>query len=56
VGHCYDTGVVLALDAMRKAHEVEVQKEIEKFKAQYLEKLKASPDVRQLRRDHECVQ
>ncbi|KAF4531391.1 hypothetical protein B566_EDAN009632, partial [Ephemera danica] len=42
-----------ALDAMRKAHEVEVQREIEKFKSQFLEKLKSSPDVRLLHREHE---
>jgi hypothetical protein len=38
---------------MRKAHEVEVQREIDKFKSQFLDKLKASPDVRQLHREHE---
>lgn len=42
-----------ALDAMRKAHETELQREVAKFKEEYLSKMHASSDLEALRRDHE---
>ncbi|CAB3382729.1 Hypothetical predicted protein [Cloeon dipterum] len=42
-----------ALEAMRKAHEAEVRKENEKFKAQYMENMKSFIDVRHLLKENE---
>lgn len=44
-----------ALDAMRKAHEAEVQKEISKFKEECLRKVQSSHDIGVLHREHELV-
>lgn len=46
---------ILALDAMRKAHEAEVQKEIVKFKTEYLKKLQSSHDIASLHKEHELI-
>lgn len=46
---------VSALDAMRKAHEAEVQKEIAKFKTEYLKKVQLNHDVGALHKEHEYV-
>lgn len=40
---------------MRKAHEAEVQKEISKFKEEYLRKVPSSHDIGVLHREHELV-
>lgn len=42
-----------ALDAMRKAHETEVQKEIAKFKAEFVRKMHSAQDVSALQKDQE---
>lgn len=42
-----------ALDAMRKAHEQEVQKEIAKFKQEFLKQVQAREDVGVLHKEHE---
>lgn len=42
-----------ALDAMRKAHETEVQKEINKFKAEFLKKMQSNHDIGALHKEHE---
>lgn len=44
---------MLALDAMRKAHEMEVQKEIAKFKAEFIKKMQATHDIGALHKEHE---
>lgn len=44
-----------ALDAMRKAHEMEVQKEIAKFKAEFIKKMQATHDIGALHKEHEYV-
>lgn len=44
---------VIALDAMRKAHEMEVQKEIAKFKAEFIKKMQATHDIGALHKEHE---
>ncbi|GLG98461.1 Uncharacterized protein GBIM_05111 [Gryllus bimaculatus] len=41
-----------ALDAMRKAHEIEVQKEIAKFKAEFMKKVQYSKDFGALHKEH----
>lgn len=42
-----------ALDAMRKAHENEVQKEIAKFKQEFLKQMQARENIGILHKDHE---
>ncbi|XP_066599345.1 protein outspread isoform X3 [Prorops nasuta] len=42
-----------ALDAMRKAHEHEVQKEIAKFKKEFLKQMQAREDIGALHKEHE---
>ncbi|XP_046620410.1 protein outspread isoform X1 [Neodiprion virginianus] len=42
-----------ALDAMRKAHEHEVQKEITKFKQEFLKQMQAREDIGALHKEHE---
>ncbi|XP_054268632.1 protein outspread isoform X2 [Macrosteles quadrilineatus] len=42
-----------ALDAMRKAHEAEVQREVAKFKQEFLNNMRASQDIGALHREHE---
>lgn len=44
-----------ALDAMRKAHEHEVQKEIAKFKQEFLKQMQAREDIGVLHKEHEYV-
>lgn len=44
-----------ALDAMRKAHETEVQREVGKFKAEWLRRMQSSHDITALHRAHEYV-
>ncbi|XP_022184758.2 protein outspread isoform X2 [Nilaparvata lugens] len=43
-----------ALDAMRKAHEAEVQKEITKFKSEFLKKMQSSHDIGALHKEQEA--
>ncbi|XP_067013122.2 protein outspread [Anabrus simplex] len=43
-----------ALDAMRKAHETEVQKEIAKFKAEFIKKMQSTHDIGALHKEHEA--
>ncbi|XP_050443852.1 protein outspread isoform X2 [Adelges cooleyi] len=43
-----------ALDAMRKAHEAEVQKEVSKFKTEFLKKIQSSHDIGALHKEHEA--
>ncbi|PSN31199.1 hypothetical protein C0J52_22102 [Blattella germanica] len=43
-----------ALDAMRKAHETEVQKEIAKFKSEFIKKMQSTHDIGALHREHEA--
>jgi uncharacterized small protein (DUF1192 family) len=40
---------------MRKAHEAEVQKEIAKFKAEFLNKMQSNHDINALHREHQYV-
>lgn len=40
---------------MRKAHEAEVQKEVTKFKTEYLKKIQSNHDIGALHKEHECV-
>lgn len=47
--------MVIALDAMRKAHEAEVQKEVTKFKTEFLKKIQSNHDIGALHKEHECV-
>ncbi|XP_012265785.2 protein outspread isoform X2 [Athalia rosae] len=42
-----------ALDAMRKAHEHEVQKEIAKFKQEFIKQMQAREDIGALHKEHE---
>ncbi|XP_067206469.1 protein outspread isoform X4 [Linepithema humile] len=42
-----------ALDAMRKAHEHEVQKEIAKFKQEFIKQVQAREDIGVLHKEHE---
>ncbi|XP_076233527.1 myosin phosphatase Rho interacting protein outspread isoform X1 [Calliopsis andreniformis] len=42
-----------ALDAMRKAHEHEVQKEIAKFKQEFIKQMQAREDIGVLHKEHE---
>jgi hypothetical protein len=42
-----------ALDAMRKAHETEVQKEIAKFKSEFIKKMQSTHDIGALHKEHE---
>ncbi|XP_033225493.1 protein outspread isoform X3 [Belonocnema kinseyi] len=42
-----------ALDAMRKAHEHEVQKEIAKFKQEFLKQVQAREDIGVMHKEHE---
>lgn len=44
-----------ALDAMRKAHEAEVQKEVTKFKTEFLKKIQSNHDIGTLHKEHEYV-
>jgi hypothetical protein len=44
-----------ALDAMRKAHETEVQKEIAKFKSEFITKMQSTHDIGALHKEHEYV-
>ncbi|XP_024940754.1 protein outspread isoform X5 [Cephus cinctus] len=44
-----------ALDAMRKAHEHEVQKEIAKFKQEFIKQMQAREDIGALHKEHEYV-
>ena len=43
-----------ALDAMRKAHEAEVQREIAKFKDEFLKKMQSGHDIDALHKEHEA--
>ncbi|KAF0771904.1 protein outspread isoform X1 [Aphis craccivora] len=43
-----------ALDAMRKAHEAEVQKEVTKFKTEFLKKIQSNHDIGALHKEHEA--
>lgn len=43
-----------ALDAMRKAHEAEVQKEVAKFKAEYMSKMQSNHDLTALHKQHQA--
>lgn len=42
-----------ALDAMRKAHETEVQKEITKFKSEFIRKMQSTHDIGAVHKEHE---
>lgn len=42
-----------ALDAMRKAHESEVRREVDKFKAEFLSRGAHNPDLSQLSSRHQ---
>jgi hypothetical protein len=42
-----------ALDAMRKAHETEVQKEIAKFKSEFIKKMQSTHDIGTVHKEHE---
>ncbi|CAB0004111.1 unnamed protein product, partial [Nesidiocoris tenuis] len=42
-----------ALDAMRKAHEAEVQKEVAKFKAEFMNKMQSNQDLTALHKQHQ---
>lgn len=44
---------VSALDAMRKAHEAEVQKEVAKFKAEFVNKIQTNQDLSALHKQHQ---
>ncbi|XP_046680312.1 protein outspread isoform X3 [Homalodisca vitripennis] len=43
-----------ALDAMRKAHEAEVAREVAKFKKEFLANMRTGQDIGQLHREHEA--
>ncbi|PNF35189.1 hypothetical protein B7P43_G07654 [Cryptotermes secundus] len=43
-----------ALDAMRKAHETEVQKEIAKFKSEFIKKMQSTHDIGAVHKEHEA--
>lgn len=43
-----------ALDAMRKAHESEVQREIAKFKEEFIRKMQSSHDLTAIHKEHEA--
>uniref|UniRef100_A0A146M5E8 Protein outspread n=1 Tax=Lygus hesperus TaxID=30085 RepID=A0A146M5E8_LYGHE len=43
-----------ALDAMRKAHEAEVQKEVAKFKAEFVNKMQSNQDLSALHKQHQA--
>ncbi|VVC44570.1 Hypothetical protein CINCED_3A020537 [Cinara cedri] len=43
-----------ALDAMRKAHEAEVHKEVTKFKTEFLKKIQSNHDIGALHKEHEA--
>ncbi|XP_063226112.1 protein outspread isoform X2 [Bacillus rossius redtenbacheri] len=43
-----------ALDAMRKAHETEVQREIVKFKNEFIKKMQSTHDIGALHKEHEA--
>nr|CAD7406882.1 unnamed protein product [Timema cristinae] len=43
-----------ALDAMRKAHETEVQREITKFKNEFIKKMQSTHDIGALHKEHEA--
>lgn len=40
---------------MRKAHEAEVQKEVTKFKTEFLKKIQSNHDIGALHKEHEFV-
>jgi len=42
-----------ALDAMRKNHQVELEREMEKFKVDFMRKLNDGRDLSDLHREHE---
>lgn len=42
-----------ALDAMRKAHQAEVTREVNKFKQEFLNSMQSSQDIGALHREHE---
>ncbi len=44
---------ITALDAMRKNHQVELQKEIAKFKEEFMSKFSSGQDLTDLHREHE---
>lgn len=44
-----------ALDAMRKAHQAEVAREVAKFKQEFLTSMRQSQDINALHREHELV-
>ncbi|CAH1403611.1 unnamed protein product [Nezara viridula] len=44
----------LPLDAMRKAHEAEVQKEVAKFKAEYMNKMQSNHDITAIHKQHQA--
>ncbi|KAK8748701.1 hypothetical protein OTU49_015953 [Cherax quadricarinatus] len=43
-----------ALDAMRKAHESEVQREIAKFKEEFIKKMQSGHDIGAIHKEHEA--
>lgn len=43
-----------ALDAMRKAHEAEVQREIAKFKEEFIRKMQSGHDIGAIHKEHEA--
>ncbi|XP_066967911.1 uncharacterized protein osp isoform X18 [Macrobrachium rosenbergii] len=43
-----------ALDAMRKAHEAEVQREIGKFKEEFIRKMQSGHDIGAIHKEHEA--
>lgn len=52
----YDVSALsTALDAMRKAHEMEVQKEVAKFKSEFIKKMQSTHDIGALHKEHEYV-
>ena len=52
----YDVSAMsTALDAMRKAHEMEVQKEVAKFKSEFIKKMQSTHDIGALHKEHEYV-
>ncbi|KAJ8890075.1 hypothetical protein PR048_009582 [Dryococelus australis] len=44
---------ISALDAMRKAHETEVQREIVKFKNEFIKKMQSTHDIGALHKEHD---
>lgn len=52
---CDVSALSTALDAMRKAHEMEVQKEVAKFKSEFIKKMQSTHDIGALHKEHEYV-